>query len=113
MSSRGDQRPPFMTSCCPSLEWRYSRKSRAVCPLDQIPAIGAKFRNFDERVFLLELLGDDSKPGMGVVERELTFSFGTFDEDLLAVGSLIEGQLRNCRRHRGREGVSCTEQVRH
>ena len=27
--ARGDQRPPFMISCCPSLEWRYSRNRRA------------------------------------------------------------------------------------
>jgi hypothetical protein len=24
--TEGDQRPPFMMSYCPSLEWRYSRK---------------------------------------------------------------------------------------
>jgi hypothetical protein len=51
-------------------------------PLNQVSAIGAKFRNFDERVFLLELLSDGSKPGMGIVEREQAFFFGTFDEDL-------------------------------
>ena len=39
-------------------------------PLNQAPAIGAKFRNFDERVFLLELRSDGSKPGMGIGERE-------------------------------------------
>ena len=61
------------------------------CPLNQTPAIGAKFRNFDERVFLLELLSDGSKPGMGIVEREQAFFFGTFDENLFSVGSLIEG----------------------
>jgi len=61
------------------------------CPLDQAPAIGAKFRNLMNGYFFSNSLAMVRNQVMGVAEREQAFFFGTFDEDLLAVGSVIEG----------------------
>ncbi len=61
------------------------------CTLDEVPTIGAELGNFEERIFLLEFLGDGSIPGVRAVKHECPFFLGAFDENLFPVSALVEG----------------------
>src|SRR5687768_16475368 len=50
-----------------------------------VRAVGAPFRDFDEWILLLELLGDGFKPGMRVIENNLSFSLCALNENRLAI----------------------------
>ena len=58
-------------------------------------AFGAPFRDFDERILLLKLLGDGFKPGMRVIENNLSFLLRALNENGLTICALIKRKLRN------------------
>src|SRR5262245_43802413 len=63
--------------------------------LHHVRAVSAPFRDFDERILLLKLLGNGLKPGMRVIENNLSFLLCALNEKRLPIGALIECKLRN------------------
>src|SRR5262245_28295918 len=63
--------------------------------LHHVRAVSAPFRDFDERILLLKLLGDGLKPGMRVIENNLSFPLCALNEKRLPIGALINRKLRN------------------
>src|SRR5215475_2605212 len=63
--------------------------------LHHVRAVSAPFRDFDERILLLKLLSDGLKPGMRVIENNLSFLLGTLNENRLPICALIKRKLRN------------------
>ncbi len=62
---------------------------------DQILRIIAPLGNRDEGIFFLKLLDVGAKPGVRIVEGELPFALGAFDQNLFPIRALIERQLRD------------------